>query len=60
MRLTALVDVDLERRVGTVLCEKWTVERLLGGRTVLLVTHRAELEARADRVVRLGAEEVQV
>ena len=30
------------------------VERLLDGRTVLLITHRAELEARADRVVRLG------
>ena len=30
------------------------VERLLAGRTVLLVTHRPELEARADRVVRLG------
>jgi ATP-binding cassette subfamily C protein CydD len=29
------------------------VERLLEGRTVLLITHRAELEARADRVVRL-------
>ena len=27
------------------------VERLLDGRTVLLITHRAELEARADRVV---------
>jgi thiol reductant ABC exporter CydD subunit len=36
------------------------VVRLLGGRTVLLVTHRSELEARADRVVRLGAEEVPV
>ena len=36
------------------------VDRLLGGRTVLLVTHRPELEARADRVVRLGAEEVTV
>ena len=36
------------------------VVRLLGGRTVLLVTHRPELEARADRVVRLGAEEVPV
>ena len=36
------------------------VARLLGGRTVLLVTHRPELEARADRVVRLGAEEVPV
>jgi thiol reductant ABC exporter CydD subunit len=34
------------------------VARLLAGRTVLLVTHRAELEARADRVVWLGAEEV--
>ena len=32
------------------------VERLLAGRTVLLVTHRPELESRADRVVRLGAE----
>ena len=32
------------------------VERLLAGRTVLLVTHRPELETRADRVVRLGAE----
>ena len=32
------------------------VERLLAGRTVLLVTHRPELEARADRVVRLEAE----
>jgi thiol reductant ABC exporter CydD subunit len=36
------------------------VVRLLGGRTVLLVTHRPELEARADRVVRLGTEEVPV
>jgi ABC-type multidrug transport system fused ATPase/permease subunit len=36
------------------------VARLLGGRTVLLLTHRPELEARADRVVRLGAEEVPV
>jgi thiol reductant ABC exporter CydD subunit len=36
------------------------VVRLLGGRTVLLVTHRPELQARADRVVRLGAEEVRV
>jgi thiol reductant ABC exporter CydD subunit len=36
------------------------VVRLLGGRTVLLVTHRPELEARADRVVRLGADEVPV
>jgi thiol reductant ABC exporter CydD subunit len=34
------------------------VERVLAGRTVLLVTHRPELEARADRVVRLGAGEV--
>jgi ATP-binding cassette, subfamily C, bacterial CydD len=32
------------------------VERLLAGRTVLLITHRAELEARADRIVRLGGE----
>jgi thiol reductant ABC exporter CydD subunit len=32
------------------------VERLLAGRTVLLVTHRPELETRADRVVRLGLE----
>jgi ATP-binding cassette, subfamily C, bacterial CydD len=32
------------------------VERLLAGRTVLLVTHRSELETRADRVVRLGVE----
>jgi ABC-type multidrug transport system fused ATPase/permease subunit len=32
------------------------VKRLLAGRTVLLVTHRSELEARADRVVRLGVE----
>jgi thiol reductant ABC exporter CydD subunit len=31
-----------------------SVERLLADRTVLLVTHRAELEARADRIVRLG------
>ncbi len=36
------------------------VVRLLGGRTVLLVTHRPDLEARADRVVVLGAEEVPV
>jgi thiol reductant ABC exporter CydD subunit len=34
------------------------VERLLAGRTVLLVTHRPELEARADRVVVLGAGQV--
>jgi ABC-type multidrug transport system fused ATPase/permease subunit len=32
------------------------VERLLAGRTVLLVTHRPELETLADRVVRLGVE----
>lgn len=32
------------------------IERLLAGRTVLLITHRAELEARADRVVRLDSE----
>ena len=30
------------------------VERLLADRTVLLVTHRRDLEARADRVVRLA------
>ncbi len=30
-----------------------SVERMRNGRTVLLITHRAELEARADRVVRL-------
>ncbi len=30
-----------------------TVERALSGRTVLLITHRGELEARVDRVVRL-------
>jgi ATP-binding cassette, subfamily C, bacterial CydD len=30
------------------------VDRILGGRSVLLITHRPELEARADRVVRLG------
>ena len=30
------------------------VERLLADRTVLLVTHRPDLEARADRVVRLA------
>jgi thiol reductant ABC exporter CydD subunit len=30
------------------------VERALADSTVLLITHRAELEARADRVVRLG------
>jgi thiol reductant ABC exporter CydD subunit len=36
------------------------VERMLAGRTVLLVTHRPELVARANRVVRLGAEEVPV
>jgi ABC-type transport system involved in cytochrome bd biosynthesis fused ATPase/permease subunit len=34
------------------------VERLLAGRSVLLITHRPELEARADRVVRLGRDEV--
>jgi thiol reductant ABC exporter CydD subunit len=30
------------------------VDRMLDGPTVLLITHRPELEARADRVVRLG------
>jgi ATP-binding cassette, subfamily C, bacterial CydD len=35
------------------------VERLLDGRTVLLITHRGELEARADRVLRLGAGRIQ-
>jgi ATP-binding cassette, subfamily C, bacterial CydD len=35
------------------------VERLLDGRTVLLITHRGELEARADRVVRLGGGRIQ-
>ena len=30
------------------------VDRMLNGPTVLLITHRPELEARADRVVRLG------
>jgi ABC-type transport system involved in cytochrome bd biosynthesis fused ATPase/permease subunit len=47
---------DLDPSSAAVVGE--AVERLLAGRTVLLVTHRAELEARADRVVRLGVEEV--
>jgi thiol reductant ABC exporter CydD subunit len=47
---------DLDPASAAVVGE--AVERLLAGRTVLLVTHRAELEARADRVVRLGVEEV--
>jgi ABC-type multidrug transport system fused ATPase/permease subunit len=36
------------------------VERALAGSTVLLLTHRAELEARADRVVRLGDDQRSV
>jgi thiol reductant ABC exporter CydD subunit len=47
---------DLDARSAAVVGE--AVERLLAGRTVLLVTHRSELEACADRVVILGAEEV--
>jgi thiol reductant ABC exporter CydD subunit len=47
---------DLDARSAAVVGE--AVERLLAGRTVLLVTHRPELEACADRVVILGAEEV--
>jgi ATP-binding cassette subfamily C protein CydD len=35
------------------------LERLLDGRTVLLITHRDELEARADRVLRLGGGRIQ-
>jgi ATP-binding cassette, subfamily C, bacterial CydD len=49
---------DLDPAAAVAVAE--AVERLLAGRTVLLVTHRPELEARADRVVRLGAEEVAV
>jgi thiol reductant ABC exporter CydD subunit len=51
---TADLDPESAQLVGD------AVERLLDGRTVLLITHRPELEARADRVVRLGAEEVPV
>jgi ATP-binding cassette, subfamily C, bacterial CydD len=51
---TADLDTKSAQLVGD------AVERLLDGRTVLLITHRPELEARADRVVRLGAEEVPV
>jgi thiol reductant ABC exporter CydD subunit len=47
---------DLDPASAAVVGE--AVERLLAGRTVLLVTHSPELEARADRVVRLGAAEV--
>ena len=44
---TADLDPESAELVGE------AVERLLEGRTVLLVTHRPELEARADRLVRL-------
>jgi ATP-binding cassette, subfamily C, bacterial CydD len=43
---------DLDRASADLVGD--AVERLLDGRTVLLITHRAELEARADRVVRRG------
>jgi ATP-binding cassette, subfamily C, bacterial CydD len=43
---------DLDRASAELVGD--AVERLLDGRTVLLITHRAELETRADRVVRLG------
>jgi ATP-binding cassette, subfamily C, bacterial CydD len=45
---------DLDRASAEIVSA--AVERLLAGRTVLLVTHRPELETRADRVVRLGLE----
>jgi ATP-binding cassette, subfamily B, bacterial len=46
---TAPLDIDLER----VLVDGW--ERLMRGRTTIIITHRPELASRADRVVRLDA-----
>jgi ABC-type multidrug transport system fused ATPase/permease subunit len=44
---------DLDRRSAELVAD--AVERLGAGRTVLLIAHRPELVARADRVVRLEA-----
>ena len=46
---TAPLDSDTERTVIDGL------ERVMRGRTIIVITHRAELAARADRVVRLDA-----
>jgi thiol reductant ABC exporter CydD subunit len=43
---------DLDRRSADVVAE--AVERLRPGRTVLLIAHRPELVAHADRIVELG------
>jgi ATP-binding cassette, subfamily C, bacterial CydD len=43
---------DLDRRSADVVAE--AVERLRPGRTVLLIAHRPELVAHADRIVKLG------
>ncbi|HSD80361.1 MAG TPA: ABC transporter ATP-binding protein, partial [Solirubrobacteraceae bacterium] len=45
---------DLDRTSADVVAE--AVERLCAGRTVLLIAHRPELVARADRVVTLAGE----
>jgi thiol reductant ABC exporter CydD subunit len=45
---------DLDPRSADVVAE--AVERLRAGRTVLLIAHRPELVARADRVVALGGD----
>jgi ATP-binding cassette subfamily B protein len=46
---SAPLDSDTERTVIDGL------ERVMRGRTIIVITHRAELAARADRVVRLDA-----
>jgi thiol reductant ABC exporter CydD subunit len=48
---------DLDPISADVVAE--AVERLCAGRTVLLIAHRPELVARADRVVALGGEAVR-
>ena len=51
---TANLDADSAEVVGE------AVERLREGRTVLLIAHRPELAARADRVVRLQGGRIAV
>jgi thiol reductant ABC exporter CydD subunit len=48
---------DLDRTSAEVVAE--AVERLRAGRTVLLIAHRPELVAQADRVVLLGGDAVR-
>jgi ATP-binding cassette subfamily B protein len=48
---TAPLDVETERTLADGLLAR----RLMHGRTTILITHRPELAARADRVVRLDA-----